>query len=72
MYDRYRCPGAVWQEVGGRCRPPAPVWKRGAFPPFDLDTSDILLLLVLYFLYRESGDEEFLIILVITAFSMLN
>ena len=56
MYDRYRCPGAVWQEAGPRCLPPAPVRKRGGLSPFDLDTSDILLFLVLYFLYRETGD----------------
>ena len=72
MYDRYRCPGAVWQETGTRCRPPEPARKRGGILPFDLDTSDILLLLVLYFLYRETGDEEFLIILAVTAFSMLS
>ena len=72
MYDRYRCPGAVWQETGHMRRPPEQAVKRGGLLPFDLDTSDILLLLVLYFLYRESGDEEFLIILIITAFSMLS
>ena len=72
MYDRYRCPGAVWQEAGQRCRPPAPLRKRGGILPFDLDSADLLLLLVLYFLYRESGDEEFLMILAITAISMLS
>ena len=72
MYDRYRCPGAVWQETGHRHGPPERAVKRGGLLPFDLDTSDILLLLVLYFLYRESGDEEFLMILAVTAFSMLS
>lgn len=33
-----------------------------------LDTGDILLLLILYYLYRETGDEEWLIILGLTLF----
>lgn len=33
-----------------------------------LDTGDILLLLVLYYLYQESGDEEWLIILALLVF----
>ena len=54
---------------------PPPVRRpRGFFPGFadlsrilpgaaDFETEDLLLLLILYLLYRESGDEELLIIL---------
>jgi hypothetical protein len=34
------------------------------------DVGDIFLLLMLFFLYNESGDEEFLIILVVLAFNI--
>ena len=54
-------------------RPERPAPRRaagGGLALGRLDTSDILLLLVLYFLYKESGDEEFLIILAVTAFSI--
>ena len=54
--------------------PPRPPRRSGFFPGFaDLsrilpgaagfETEDLLLLLILYLLYRESGDEELLIIL---------
>gem|GEM_PF-4793076 len=67
MHDRYACEGFRY------VRPERPAPRRpagGGLSLGRLDTSDILLLLVLYFLYRESGDEEFLIILVVTAFSI--
>ena len=31
--------------------------------PMNLETEDLLLILILYLLYRESGDEEFLIMI---------
>ena len=54
--------------------PPPPRRPQGFFPGFtplgrmlpgaaDFETEDLLLLLILYLLYRESGDEELLIIL---------
>lgn len=55
--------------------PPLPPRRpRGFFPGFadlsrilpgtaDFETEDLLLLLILYLMYRESGDEELLIIL---------
>ena len=57
--------------------PPPPPGKRpvrGFFPGFadlgrilpgmkDFETEDLLLVLILYLLYRESGDEELLVIL---------
>ena len=53
---------------------PPPRRPRGFFPGFadlsrilpgaaEFETEDLLLLLILYLLYRESGDEELLIIL---------
>ena len=58
---------------GPQRRPPPPP-PRAPFPGFDLgrllpglgeglETEDLLLLLILYLLYRESGDQELLIIL---------
>lgn len=44
----------------------------GAFLPGGLETGDLLLLLVLLFLYIESKDEEFLIILAVVGYSILN
>lgn len=38
--------------------------------PFGLDIGDILTFLILLFLFQESGDEEFLIILAVIAFSV--
>ena len=38
--------------------------------PFGLDITDLLLFLLLLFLFLESGDEEFIIILVIIAISI--
>ena len=54
--------------------PPRPRPGRGPFPGFadlgripgrmrDFETEDLLLVLILYLLYRESGDEELLVIL---------
>ena len=47
--------------------PPPPMRPGGLFPglrlPVSLETEDLLLLLILYLLYRESGDEELLFIL---------
>lgn len=37
--------------------------KGGLFANLDLDTGDILLILLLFYLYQESGDSEFLILL---------
>lgn len=39
--------------------------------PFGLEAGDILLFLLLLFFYIESGDDEFLIILAIVAFSLI-
>ena len=38
--------------------------------PFGMDSGDILFLLVLLLLYRESGDEDFLIILIAVGMSI--
>ena len=47
--------------------PPPPPRPGGLLPglrlPVSLETEDLLLLLILYLLYRESGDEELLFIL---------
>ena len=54
--------------------PPRPRPGRGLFPGFadlgrilpgmrDFETEDLLLVRILYLLYRESGDEELLVIL---------
>jgi hypothetical protein len=40
--------------------------------PSGLDTGDLLLLAVLFFLYRESGDEDFLIMLAVVALSIFS
>ena len=40
--------------------------------PSGMDTGDILLLLILFFLYNESKDEDFLIILAVVAMSILS
>lgn len=43
---------------------PRPPGRPGLFPPaLQLETEDLLLLLILYFLYRESGDSELLMII---------
>lgn len=47
----------------GSC-PPGP-----AGPP-GLDAGDLLLLAVLFLLYRESGDEDFLVMLAVVAFGI--
>jgi len=39
--------------------------------PFGLDVGDLLLILMLFLLYTESGDEDFLIILAVVGFSIL-
>ena len=44
----------------------------GSFLPGGLDTGDILLLLVLLFLYIESKDDEFLIILAVVGYSIFS
>ena len=44
----------------------------GGILPAGIDIGDILLLLVLLFLYTETKDEDFLIILIIMAFSILS
>ena len=46
-------------------RPPAP--SRPVPGPGSMDLSDVLLIGILYLLYRESRDEEFLIVLIIMA-----
>ena len=40
--------------------------------PLGLELSDLALLLMFFFLYQESGDEEFLILLACFAFCLLN
>ena len=39
--------------------------------PFGLDAGDLMLLLILFLLYLDSKDEEFLIILAVVGFSLL-
>ena len=39
--------------------------------PFGLDAGDIMLLALLFFLYTESGDEDFLIILAVVCMSII-
>ena len=39
--------------------------------PFGLDVGDLMLLLILFLLYLDSKDEEFLIILAVLGFSLL-
>lgn len=53
-------------------QPPRPMPPPPPRPPFDLDMGDIVLLGLLYYLYRESRDEEFLIILIILAAKIFN
>ncbi len=43
----------------------------GSLIPQGLDAGDLIILLILLLLYLESRDEEFLIILIITGYSML-
>ena len=61
---------------GGYSPPPRPAptdtAKRIPFLPDWLDMSDVILLLLLFFLYLESGDEDFLIILVVVGFSVFD
>ncbi len=52
-------------------RPPGPEGLLSSILPGNLDAGDILLFLILFFLYSESGDEDFLIILAVVAFSIL-
>lgn len=68
MYDRYACRGVSYKclSSAGERREKRP----GGFLPAGLDASDLMLLMILYFLYRESGDEEFLIILAVVAMSI--
>ena len=70
MYDRYACRGVSYKCVSraGERRDK----RSGGLLPAGLDASDIMLLMILYFLYRESGDEEFLIILAVVAMSIFN
>ena len=74
MYNRYqgnsgrveRVPDAPQPSI--RPRPPAPPAGNNK-PPLqkfslaDLESEDLLLILVLYLMYRESGDKELLFIL---------
>jgi hypothetical protein len=48
-----------------------PTCKNQGLLPYGLDSGDILLFLILFFLYTESGDEDFLVILAVVAFSIL-
>lgn len=50
---------------------PKPANRSGILGINGLDTGDLMLLGLLYLLYRESGDEDFIIILVVMAFSIL-
>ena len=73
MYNRYqgnsgrveRVPDAPQPEI--RPRPPAPSGRNNKPPQkfslADLESEDLLLILVLYLMYRESGDKELLFIL---------
>ena len=58
-------PGPVHPPVGGKPprRPPAGHPSGLRLPGLDLETEDLLLLLILYLLYRESGDSELLMII---------
>ena len=48
-----------------RCAKGLPSARRSFF---GLDSDDLILLLILFLLYRESGDEDFLIILLVMLF----
>ena len=43
----------------------------GDLVPSKLDPADLLLLAILYLLYLDSGDEEFLLLLAVMAFGIL-
>ncbi len=64
MLGRYLCPTDTFRRAGqprrGGAAGPGALLSR-------LDTGDVLLLLVLFFLYTESHDEDFLIILAVMA-----
>ena len=55
----------------GTLRPTAPkkTFQLSEILPKNLDTGDILLLLMLYLLYSDSGDDEFLIIMAVLFFT---
>lgn len=42
----------------------------GGILPFGFEVGDLMLLLLLLYLYVESGDEEFLIILVVLGYTL--
>lgn len=70
IYSRYA------DLCGDYSLPPRPAPPNTArhlpFLPEWLDMSDVILLLLLFFLYLESGDEDFLIILVVVGFSVFD
>lgn len=79
IYKRYSAYGGTLRRKVPEApvAPPPPTLKparpagRGAVSPFaGLDLSDVMLLGLLYLLYRESGDEDFLIILAVVAMSV--
>ena len=77
MYNRYqgnsgqveRMPDAPHAEPAAKQKPPPGTTGGGLqqllqrFSLADLESEDLLLILVLYLLYRESGDKELLFIL---------
>ena len=50
----------------------SPEKEKGKPMLFGIEADDIMLLALIFLLYRESGDEEFLIILGVLAFSILS
>ena len=77
MYNRYRGNGSRPERMEDHpsaksptpCRPPFPPKRSGLIPEkltkslASLETEDLLLILILYLMYRESGDKELLIIM---------
>ena len=77
MYNRYTVKEELYRPVSPdvREKPPAgyaggPSFLRNLLPP-GTDVGDIILLLVLYLLYADSRDEDFLVILIVMAAAML-
>ena len=83
MYNRWVDRPPPRPSAGGNRAQPAPKEKRPPVQRTDglqsllngllggkLDTSDIILLLILLLLYMDSGDEDFLIMLIVIALSI--
>ena len=67
-YPPESCPPQRPPEPPEPPHPPRPPQR----PDFGLDMGDLVLLALLWYLYKESRDEEFLIILIILAAKIFN